>query len=319
MPVKTDAPLRVLVVENDGISRRALAKAVTMLGYSCVTACDGVEALEIHHSHRCDVVLSDWRMPRMDGIELCRRIRNADDESNYTYVILLSGYDDKEHFVRGMEAGADDYHTKPVDLDELRARLVSARRVIGLYRTLADKNARLRRDSERSFSFARIDPLTQVANRLRLNEDLRSIWARAKRYDHAFCAALVDLDDFKRYNDRHGHLAGDDLLRRIAQTMSRQLRGGDTLYRYGGDEFLVILPEQALSAAAQAMERLRAAVEELETITVTIGISELGVADTDPEIWLRRADAALYRAKARGRNRVEINSDVTQIPSETRV
>jgi diguanylate cyclase (GGDEF)-like protein len=306
----------VLVVENDDASRRALAKAVTTLGYDCRTARDGMEAWEYQRSDRADVVLSDWRMPRMDGVELCQRIRASEEGGTYTYFILLTGYDDKEHFVRGMNAGADDYHTKPVDLDELRARLVSARRVIGLYRKLAESNTRLRRDSQRSFSFARVDPLTQVANRLRLDEDMKSIWARAQRYHHAFCAAIVDVDDFKRFNDRHGHVAGDELLRRLARTMERELRGGDTLYRYGGDEFVVIFPEQSLAAAALAMERLRAAVERLATVTISVGIAELVPTDTDRDAWLRRADGALYRAKEHRRNCIEVAGDVTRVSTE---
>lgn len=315
--MSADAPLRVLVVENDDASRRALAKAVMTLGYDCRTARDGREAWEYHRVDRADVVLSDWRMPNMDGVELCQRIRASEQGGVYTYFILLTGYDDKEHFLRGMSAGADDYHTKPVDLDELRARLVSARRVIGLYRKLAESNTRLRRDSQRSFSFARVDPLTQIANRLRLDEDLKVLWARAQRYQHAFCAAIVDVDDFKRFNDRHGHVAGDELLRRLARTMESELRQGDTLYRYGGDEFVVILPEQSLPAAALAMERVRAAVEQMATVTVSVGIAELLPTDTDRDAWLRRADAALYRAKEHLRNCVEVARDITPQSRET--
>jgi sigma-B regulation protein RsbU (phosphoserine phosphatase) len=125
-----------MVVENDDATRRALAKAVETLGFEHQSAANGEEAWDLHRSDPSDIVLADWKMPKMDGVELCRRIRAGEDGSSYTYFILLTGYDDKEHFIRGMEAGADDYHTKPVDLDELRARLASATRVVGLHRKL---------------------------------------------------------------------------------------------------------------------------------------------------------------------------------------
>lgn len=307
-------PLRVLVVEDDGAARRALVTAVRILGHECREAQDGLEAWELHQREAADVIISDWQMPRMDGLELCRRTRVSREEGTYTYFILMTGFDDKEHFVRGMEAGADDYHTKPVDLDELRARLTSAARVLSVYRELAEKNARLRSDSQASFRVARVDALTQVANRLSMDEDLKALWARAERYGHRYSMGICDVDRFKDYNDRFGHVAGDDALRRVAQAIRKELRGGDGLYRYGGEEFLVLLPEQLLAEAARAMNRVRGAVERLEIpapcdrgfLTLSAGVAELDTSqDRTPEDWLRRADAALYRAKSSGRNRVE--------------
>ncbi len=261
---------------------------------------------------RADVVLSDWTLPHMGGVELCRRMRAADGEGAYTYFIFMTGFDDREHFLRGMDAGADDYHTKPVDIEELQARLVSAGRVLALYRKLADKNRELRRDSQTSFLAARVDPLTGVGNRLRMDEDLDVLWSRAQRYGHPFAAALCDIDEFKRYNDRFGHVAGDDVLLRVAQTIRKELRQGDSLYRYGGEEFLAVLPNQSLSEAACAMERVRGAIESLAVpaprgiVTISVGVAELDLAlDRTLKDWLRRADAALYRAKEAGRNRVD--------------
>jgi two-component system cell cycle response regulator len=304
--------LKVLVVDSDPLSRLALQQAVHRLGHECRTAKDGLEAWEILRADRADVVLSDWSLPRMGGVELCRRMRAADGDGAYTYFIFMTGFDDREHFLRGMEAGADDYHTKPVDIEELQARLVSAGRVLSLYRKLANNNLQLRRDSQTSFHAARVDPVTGVANRLRMDEDLEVLWSRAQRYGHPFAAALCDIDEFKKYNDHFGHLAGDDVLRRVAQSIRKGLRQGDAFYRFGGEEFLVVLPEQSLSEAMRAMERVRGDIERLAipahtgVLTISVGVAELDLAvDHTLKDWLRRTDAALYQAKEGGRNRVE--------------
>jgi len=309
--------LKLLVVDDDQDARESVEIAVRDLGFSCMLACDGVEALEMHARDRADVILSDWRMPRMDGIELCRRVRAEDTERSYTHFIFVTGNDDKRHFVEGMRAGADDYIAKPFDLDELEVRLAAARRVVTLQRQLRAHNTDLRRDSERAFIAARTDPLTAVFNRLALTEDLEALAARAARYKHRYCAALCDVDEFKAYNDFYGHLAGDDALRRIAQTIHRELRRGDGFYRYGGEEFLAILPEQSLPEAAAAMARARKAVESLAiahapsasrpVVTISVGIAALGTGSVGSlDDWLRRSDAALYAAKAHGRNCVEL-------------
>jgi two-component system chemotaxis response regulator CheY len=283
-----------------------------MLGHECRAAKDGLEAWNMHQEERADVILSDWRMPRVDGLDLCRRTRASETNGNYTYFIFLTGFDDREHLLEGMAAGADDYHGKPIDLDELQARLTSAARVLSLYEKLARKNAALRTESQTSFRLARVDALTEVANRLRMNEDIKAIWGRATRYGHRFCAALCDIDLFKSYNDRFGHLAGDEVLRKIAGAIKKDLRQGDGLYRFGGEEFLITLPEQSLAEATRVMERVRLEVERLAepaeasgVVTVSIGVSSLRPDDESPEAWLRRVDEALYKAKANGRNRVE--------------
>jgi two-component system chemotaxis response regulator CheY len=309
--------LNVLVVEDEDASREVLVKAVRWLGHECRGARDGLEAWGMQQRQRADVILSDWQMPGMDGLELCRRVRTASAESHYTYFILLTSFTDKGHFLRGMEAGADDFHTKPVDLDELRVRLASAARVVAIHRSLAEQNAILRRASQTSFRMARLDALTEVANRFAMDEDLRVLWARVNRYGHRYSIAICDIDRFKAFNDCFGHLAGDEVLRRVAQTIRGELRAGDSLYRYGGEEFVVVLPDQRLADARRALERVRAAVERLAIpacgerpiVTVSCGVAELQPsADATSDDWLGRADSALYRAKSAGRNRVETDA-----------
>lgn len=308
--------MKVLVVDDDEHLREALKEAVVDLGYVCAVAKDGLEAWELHRKWHFDVVLSDWLMPGLDGVELCRRMR-VDSAEAYTYFILVTGLSDREHLVHGLNQGADEYLTKPVDVEELEVRLKSAARVASMNRKLVERTASLRHESERALKIARIDPLTGINNRFSLTIDLNWAMAQASRYGHKYTIALCDVDFFKRFNDKYGHVAGDEVLKGVAEAMGSSLREGDRLYRYGGEEFLILLPEQTQDAGAVAMERLRQSVEALgiahaasdaaKVVTVSAGIAEYDAArDVSPEDWLRRADAALYRAKERGRNRVAV-------------
>ena len=307
--------MKVLVAEDDAVSRLILQRSLQRLGHECQVAADGVEAWEQYQREPPDVIISDWLMPGMEGVEFCRRVREAPRET-YAYFIFMTAFDDKQHFLRGMQAGADDYLTKPVDVDELHARLIAASRVTSLHRRLLEQNTELERLRLAEYEAARTDPLTRINNRLRLHEDLLALEARARRYHHTYAAALVDVDHFKKYNDKYGHLAGDAALRRVAECIKAHLRGGDALYRYGGEEFLVILAEQTVDGARIAMERVRNAIAALGVaheanppglvLTISGGIAVLASgADESAEHWLQRADDALYRAKQAGRNRVE--------------
>ena len=317
---ETPHPLRVLIVDDESDCRDSLELAVERLGHSCRIARDGLEAWEMYEAEGADVILSDWKMPRLDGLGLCERLRAQAADAPYTPFIFVTGNDDKAHFIRGMQTGADDYLAKPVDLDELQARLEAAGRVVAVQRRLRDRAAALLGDSARLRVAARTDSLTEAFNRLALAEDLNALAARAARYGHKYCAALCDVDEFKAYNDHFGHVPGDEILRAIASSMRGALRRGDVFYRYGGEEFLVILPEQTLAEAAVGMERVRRTVEELAIphaptarrpfVTVSVGVAAMGTrSEESMEAWLRRTDAALYAAKAQGRNRVALDGD----------
>jgi two-component system, cell cycle response regulator len=315
--VPSSRRLRVIVADDHDSSRRGLQRAIEAAGHHCRTARNGVEALDAHHASPADLILSDWAMPRMDGVELCRRVRAA-HAVGYTYFILVTALDDRRHLVEGLRAGADDYLTKPVDLEELEARLISAERVTRVTKRLANKNQKLSRASETSFKAARVDALTGLANRRQLDEDLEALRSRASAFGNTYCAALCDVDNFKLYNDAFGHPAGDEVLRRIGAALHAELRTSDWSYRYGGEELMAILPEQSLEQATRALERVRARVEALAiphgpgaphgVVTISVGVAELrNTAGASHEGWIRRADAAMYRAKSLGRNRVEID------------
>lgn len=291
-----ELPLSVLVVEDDADTRDAIEHAVADRGHQCFSAMDGLDALRVLGDSQVDVVLSDWRMPRLDGLELCRRVRES-AEGDYTYFMLMTGLSDREHLITGLGAGADGYVTKPLDWAEFDARMATAERVVR-------SQKRLRRDSEGSFRLARIDALTGVGNRLRMEEDVRALLGEVRRYGKRCALALCDIDHFKRYNDTYGHLAGDELLRSVAQTIQAKLRSSDHLYRYGGEEFVITFPEQSVAEGTAAMERIRAAVSEGCGITISAGVAEPENA-VEPTEWIASADVALYRAKDGGRNRVE--------------
>jgi two-component system chemotaxis response regulator CheY len=289
--------MKILIADDEPGTRLLVSSAVARLGHEPTVGADGDEAWRLYEEHTPDVVITDWQMPGLDGTELARRIRAAPGDG-YTYVVVLTGAADENAAREAMEAGADDVVSKPLDPADLERKLIAAARVTGLHRQLhAD---------------ARHDPLTGIGNRLRLSEDLDGVCARVERYGHAYCVAIFDVDRFKAYNDAEGHMHGDDVLRHVAHTLRDAARSGDTVYRYGGEEFVVLLPEQTLETAIAAAERLRVAIEALAlphpeggVVTVSAGVSGLGDGSCTPEDLFAAADEALYAAKAAGRNRVE--------------
>ncbi len=306
-------PLEILVVDDDPSARHILATALRAQGHACREAKSGTEALRELERTGADVVLCDWEMPGMSGLELCRRMR-ARSSVPYTYFILMTGHDDHDRLVGAMEAGADDYHKKPLDLGDLEARLILASRVVALHRRLQEQASRLRRDSHRLYVASHTDALTGVGSRLALEEELAAVRSQHERYGRRASLAVCDVDFFKRYNDRYGHVAGDEALREIAGAIKEHLRASDRVFRYGGEEFVVLLPEQSLDEAAMAMDRVRRNVEQLSVpadteagvLTLSAGIAELMPGDRHASDWIVRADAALYRAKSSGRNRIEL-------------
>jgi two-component system cell cycle response regulator len=308
--------MKILVAEDSASARLMIQRALVDLGHECILAEDGDQAWERFQGSGVDVVISDWMMPGMDGDELCRRVR-ADATAPYAYFIILTSLEGRHHVINGMQAGVDDYLSKPFDREELDARLIAAARVTTLHHRLAHQGAELERLNATLFEDSRRDHLTGLGNRKRLDEDLTEWTARAERYGDVFSIALFDIDNFKRYNDTFGHLAGDDVLRSVAGTLQRACRLGDAAYRYGGEELLIALAGQTLEAATTTGERMREAIEMMAipfgeptsaTLTVSAGVAQLQPDDNGTfSRLLGRADAALYLAKQSGRNRVVAN------------
>jgi diguanylate cyclase (GGDEF)-like protein len=310
--------MRVLIAEDDAVPRMILKMAVERFGHECLVAEDGSTAWDMYQNASVNVIISDRVMPGMDGLELCRRVREIPGNGYYTYFIFLTALSEKEQLLAGIQAGADDYLTKPLDPDELRVRLLVASRITGLHHQLAEQRSELERLNRELFDQGRRDPLTHLGNRLRLMEDLAIVSGRAERYGQHYAALMCDVDYFKSYNDHYGHIAGDEVLRSIGEMIAKICRSGDAAYRYGGEEFLVILPEQSLVSAAVAGERLRKCVEGLALphvaktpagiVTVSVGVAMLESGDYKAtHLWLKRADDALYRAKQEGRDRVALS------------
>lgn len=298
--------MRILVAEDDPVSRRLLESTLHKWGYQVIVCSDGISALQaLQRPDAPSLVLLDWMMPGMDGVEVCREVRQRMREP-YTYVLLLTAKNQRSDVITGLEAGADDYIVKPFDANELRMRLRAGRRILDLQAELIFAREELRDQATR-------DSLTRLWNRGAILDILKSELGRARRGEAPVSIILADLDYFKRINDTYGHLVGDAVLRETASRMRSAIRPYDEIGRYGGEEFLLVLPKCGAEAAVALGERLQMAITQEEIvldegsipITLSLGIatSESGI---DMQAFLAAADAALYRAKDNGRNRFEL-------------
>jgi two-component system, cell cycle response regulator len=312
--------MNVVVVDDDPLVRLVLSKTVSSTGHVAMPTDSGDGALQLVESNSVDVVVSDWMMPGMSGLELCRLIRER-DAMEYVYFMLVTALDDSEHALAGIAAGVDDCLVKPVRPFDLKLRLMVAERVTDLHRRLADRQRGLERSNVEMAATARQDPLTGLGNRLKMDEDLEIFRSRRDRYHEPFGVALFDIDHFKSLNDAAGHLAGDKALRQVAAVIRNELREADMAYRFGGEELLVVLPAGVRRVAAAA-ERIRKAVQHAaiphpgrpgpETVlTLSVGVA---AAEGDTDSYLLAADAALYKAKSEGRNRMAVAGRWFAIP-----
>jgi two-component system, cell cycle response regulator len=309
--------MRVLVVEDSLLDRTTLRAMVEHLGHACDEATDGADAWGRLNRDQYDAVLTDWMMPSMSGPELCRRIRERDG-APYVFTVVCTASNDRARGLEAVRAGADLFLTKPVDLISLEMCLITAARVVAAQRQLAQQNDQLRTRNSALAEDAYTDHLTGLANRRRLDEDLQRIAGLASRYGVNACIALCDVDRFKPFNDRFGHPAGDMILARIGALLRSSSRESDSVYRYGGEELLVLLPGQTPVSASVAVERIRLAVEAAGiphpdnrpygVVTISIGVAGLPAgAHVNLQSLLAKADEALYEAKRSGRNRVVVH------------
>lgn len=299
---------RVLVVDHDELARLQIATVLRAAGYETLLAAGGKEALRLLDQELCPIVITDWEMPDMDGIELCRNLR-ARSSTGYVYILLLTVRDSEQDVVRGLQAGADDYLVKGATTAEFLARISTGKRIVALERGLRSANRESRR-------LAITDALTGANNRRFLIKYLPREMTRSRRYGHALSLVMFDVDFFKAVNDTYGHDAGDDVLRQVVSRATSVLRGGsDWIARTGGEEFVALLPETALAGGVTVGEKIRRAISStpLATragpipVTVSVGVSSMepgAPSDSlDADDLLQIADRALYASKQNGRNR----------------
>ncbi len=301
--------MKILLAEDDFTTRSMLAAILKKWGYDPVVCEDGHAAWNVLQKPEAPrLVLLDWNMPGLEGPEVCRRLRKK-ETANPSYVILLTGRGEKNDIVQGLEAGANDYISKPYDNAELLARIRVGQRMLELQSSLLATQAALAHQATH-------DALTGIFNRRAILDQLARELARALRQSVRLSVAMCDIDHFKEINDRFGHQAGDEVLVALTRCLQANLREYDYVGRYGGEEFLVIATGSTAQGDDGLYERLRQQVAALEVktmtgnvaITVSIGTAP-GTGKSTVDALLAAADAALYQAKAAGRNRVARSQD----------
>jgi len=305
-PAAGAEPRCVLLAEDDPVARLMTARLLKKAGYEVVAVADGGAALEALRQRFFPVLLTDWEMPVLDGLGVLSAVRGG-EWPGYIFTILLTGRDSRESVLAGLEAGADDYLTKPVDEAELLARMKSGWRI-------AELEQRLRTAQQEAMRLSLTDALTGTANRRHLVEQLPCEAERARRYVHPLSIIMCDIDHFKRINDTHGHPTGDAVLREFAAALRETVRrGADWVARYGGEEFVVVLPETDLDGATVVAEKLRAAVaarcvlsgDATVRFTASFGVAAVGPrasAHGVADALLAQADVCLDQSKQAGRN-----------------
>ncbi len=315
--------MRILIAEDDRVSRKLLTSMLAKWGFEIMEAADGLQAMEImERDDAPEMALLDWVMPKMSGTEITRNIRGLDSETKNTYIIILTSKDDDKNIVHGLQAGADDYITKPFNERVLKARVQVGQRIHQLQMDLADNIRQLKKANKELEKMSLIDTLTGISNRRRFNEKMLSEWKRATRHQSEVSLLMIDIDNFKKYNDGLGHVAGDACLKIVANTIKNcVLRSGDMAARYGGEEFAVILPETDNPGAMTVANTIREAVENKKIehpnngnddfVTISIGVCTF-VPQRKQKLdeLIQTADKAMYQAKTNGRNQVCNMTDV---------
>jgi two-component system cell cycle response regulator len=305
-----DACNRVLVAEDDAMFRRILQSWLENWGYRVTVAEDGAKAWNIlQQEPRPQILILDWMMPEINGLDLCSKVREQ-NQIPYQYILLATAKDGKQDLVQGLEAGADDYLTKPFDRSELRARLRACNRILTLQDDQIQAHEQMRFQATH-------DPLTGIWNRGAILETLRRELERSARSNTTTGLLMLDIDHFKQINDTHGHLTGDAALREVTQRIVKAVRSYDSVGRYGGEEFLVVLPGCGKDELDHGAERIRSAVDSgpmllngtALSITVSLGAAVTSGGTISDTQLLAAVDGALYRAKEIGRNRT-VRSDL---------
>jgi two-component system cell cycle response regulator len=306
-PITVETSPAILLAEDDPVTRMLMTRFLKNAGYEVDAVANGSQALDKMTKRYYPMLVTDWEMPEMDGIALCKAVRNMQLDG-YVYALLLTARDAKEHIIAGLEAGADDYLVKPVHEAELIARLNAGRRILALEHSLRAANQR-----NRILSIT--DALTGTYNRRYLMEQLPREVERCRRYAYPLSVLMCDLDHFKQVNDKRSHAAGDDVLQQFAARAQKSIRtNSDWVARYGGEEFLIVLPETAHADGVLVANKIRNLVGASPfstragdvSVTVSFGVASTGANGPDlslkVESLIRVADECLYKSKLAGRN-----------------
>jgi two-component system, cell cycle response regulator len=300
------APFRVAVVDDDSAIRRLVRLFLKRAGYEVVECTTGQEARETLTKVPWDLAILDRRLPDMDGVVLCQELK-ANPDYRARYIIMLTGEDEQEDKIEGLELGADDYITKPFQSPELLARVRAGKRIVDLQKELMETNRRLE-------LLSITDGLTKLHNHRYFQDELVRAFEESERYDRPLSLAMIDIDYFKKVNDTYGHAVGDEILKGVANLYRESVRATDLVARYGGEEFAVMMPETNLADAMTFAEKIRSLVEStpMETqagplhVTVSLGVASVPHSKIHtPKEVIVAADKALYRAKRNGRNQVQ--------------
>jgi diguanylate cyclase (GGDEF)-like protein len=308
MSAEIKAGTNILVAEDDLVSRRVLEVFLARWGYRVTSVSNGDDAWRLLTEDGAPrLAILDWMMPGMEGVEVCAKLRARTDKP-YVYALLLSSRNEKKDMLQGLQAGADDYLTKPFDAEELQARLFVGERILKLQDELISARDTLQFQATH-------DPLTGLPNRGEILNQVGKELARSRRTEKPVGLIMGDIDHFKVVNDTHGHLTGDAILRGVALRMTALLRTYDSVGRYGGEEFVILAPLSDVTGTLRVAERIRAGIEatKFDTVagelrmTMSFGVAVREDGNMrDTNALLQAADAALYRAKEAGRNRVEL-------------
>lgn len=299
--------MQILVVDDDPLTLHMVVYRLRQWGHEVISCTEGDTAWKVLEKGTVpNVAILDWMMPGINGPDLCRRIR-ARSDCPYVYIVMLTGRNNPDDLIAGLDAGADDYLTKPFHLGELDARLRAGKRIVDLQNELITARETLRIQAMQ-------DPLTQILNHGAIVDRLSREIDRSHREHQSLSLILADLDGFKNVNDSYGHVVGDQVLVEVARRMRNCLRSYDAIGRYGGEEFLMVLPNSEASQAVRLAERIRVAVSQepfrFRNLDLTVTVSQGVTTWTEPhpipiERLIQSADGALYLVKNSGRNGVE--------------
>ncbi len=306
--------MKIVVADDELDPRMIMDTALSQMGFEVFTVENGTQALEVIAEKDVSMVIADWMMPGINGLDLCRAIRNRKG-GGYVYILLLTARNRPEDVIEGFRAGVDDYLIKPFVLDEFEHRVRAGERIVSLERELRERNKNLETLNIRLEELVRIDPLLEIGNRRSFHEVIEKAHDRACRYKQHYGIIMCDIDYFKAYNDLYGHMEGDAVLKKVAASIKKSSRTSDEVFRFGGEEIVVILPDQSLETTALVAGRIRKGVSDLAIehkgspfghLSISCGVAQFEQ-ECEQDRWplvLEKADKALYRAKEAGRNQI---------------